>query len=134
MIDTNATFRSWLTTSAAIVALVGDNINCPDLPAGANPAAGEKWISFFSRGGTADLYVPFLTSALQLKAWARTAVEAREIYRAVFDLVHGASAVDLGVDGFIVCAWEQVQGQDLSDPDTGWATVLAFFDVTIRNA
>jgi hypothetical protein len=54
------------------------------------------------------------------------------VHRAVWDLVHGAENVNRGADGYIVCAQEEVQGQDVTDPDTGWPTVVAFFAVTMR--
>jgi hypothetical protein len=136
MIDSNAVFRKWHLQSATVAELAGDRVYCPMFPEGYDPGVNGIALTFNTRGGTADLDVPLITPSFQVRAWAPASEprRARELYRAVFDLVHGAMAVDLGADGYILWAREQVQGQDLTDPDTGWATVLAYFEAMMRAA
>jgi hypothetical protein len=134
MIDTNAAFRSWLLQSDAIQAMTEGRVYCPDLPEGIDPSNGVA-ITFQRRGGNADLYLPIVSPSITVKCWAGRdqAVQANQLYRAVFDQVHGQNNVNLADLGYVLSCFEQVQGQDVTDPDTGWATVVTFFQLTMRS-
>jgi hypothetical protein len=143
LIDTNVTIRKWLISDTALTSIVPANrIAFPDLPEGAAPEKGEKWLTFRSRGGEAHPEAPIVRADIQVTAWAKTSLEARAIYRAVFDLLHlqwqdggqyfGSGGIDLGADGFVYSSREQIQGQDVLDPDTGWNLVVMFFEVQMR--
>ncbi len=138
LVDTNTLIRTYLTTptaiTAALIALVPDRIYCPRLPEGATLPA----ISYFTRGGRANAEIVHAVSpSIQFDCWADNPIEAREVYRALFDALQGVgnAAVDVaGTTYYITKAREEVQGQDLQDVDIpGYFKVLTFFQVTVRD-
>jgi hypothetical protein len=135
MVDSNAIFREWLTTSPgadAILALVpAAQIIAGDLPESAAPQSNQQWITFRTRGGFSDPEVAITQAHFELTCWSGDGPTARSIYRAVFDLVHGKTGVQLN-SGFILAALEQIAGQDLTDPNTYAALVVCYFDLTLR--
>lgn len=60
------------------------------------------------------------------------ALKASQIYSAVHALMHGATNVTVAGKGYVMSSIEASGGQDVTDPDTGWATVLGFFQITAR--
>lgn len=132
MLNPNRTLRVYLLSQPAVTDLVGVNIAYPGLPKGLDCAAGDKALVLTRSGGTTGVETPLSEIRFQMRAWARTAPEANAIYAALFDVLHGVSRIDLGNDGFIVCAYEEMPPQDLTDPDSGWETVLGYFRVMVR--
>ena len=127
--DTNAIIRTHLAADTALVALVSTRIYCPRLPENATlPAVG-----FFSRGGTSDPYIPgIVTPSVQFDCWAANQIDAREVYRALYDALQGIQDPTAGATG-ILSAIEEVQGQDLVDIEIpNYFRVLTFFSVMIR--
>lgn len=138
MVDTNTLLREWLLSSSSITSLLGTNaagsIYCGDLPEGVDPALGAA-IQIQTAGGTPHNEVlPMLDDRKQIRIWANVGQYklARQIYGAVRDLIHGGQSVDFGADGHVIRCIEVTSGQDVTDPDTGWATVLAFFQLMAR--
>lgn len=138
LVDTNTLIRTYLTTPSALtnplIALVGAEIYCPRLPENANLPA----IGFFTRGGKADPDVRGIISpSVQFDCWADNLIEAREVYRALYDALQGVGNAQVVVDGvtcYITKAREEVQGQDLVDVDIpGYFRVLTFYQVTVRD-
>jgi hypothetical protein len=131
--DTNTILRTYLTTSSALVdpliALVGDKIFCPRAPENATLPN----ITFFTRGGRATPYIPDLPSpSVQIDCWADDSIEAREIYRALYDALQGIQNVIVG-SNTILSAIEEIQGQDLVDIDIpGRFRVLSFWEIMIK--
>ena len=129
MIDAVAAIREVLLADAALVAKVGDRIYLQRLPEGHdfdNPA-----VVFSIRGGSTDLYVPFVRPAIQLACWGKDSVAAQEVYRALHDALHDKSRVSVS-SGFLAFSFEETHGQNLIDPDTKKPFVLAFFRAIFR--
>ncbi len=131
--DVNAIIRSYLTTSSTLVdpliALVAARIYCPRLPENATLPA----VSFFTRGGTSTPYIPGIPEpSVQFDCWAENPIDAREVYRALYDALQGIQNVTVGAYQ-IMSAIEEVQGQDLVDVEIpNYFRVLTFFSIMIR--
>ena len=131
--DTNKIIVAYLNDQATLTDLVGGRIHCPRLPENATlPALG-----LFTRGGTSTPYVPGIVSpSVQFDCWALDPIDAREIYRALYDVLQGIQNITVEVDGTdyeITSAIEEVQGQDLQDVDIPtYFRVLAMFSIMIR--
>lgn len=127
--DVNAIIRTYLAANAGLIALVGTRIYCPRLPENATlPALG-----FFSRGGTSTPYIPGIVSpSVQFDCWADNPIDARELYRALYDSLQGIQNVTVGAYK-ILSAIEEVQGQDLVDTEIpNYFRTLCFFSIMIR--
>jgi len=135
MVDTNIVIGEYLRAMPALTALVSDHIYA------ANPLpenASLPCISFFTRGGTSIPSVPeIVVPSVQFSCWADDPIEARSIYRALYDELNGLYDANVTIDGityWIMRAIEEVQGQDLQDTDIpGYWRVLTFYSITIRN-
>jgi len=141
--DTNKIIRNYLAGQTTLTDIVDDRIYCPRLPEGATlPAVG-----FFTRGGSSTPYIPGLvTPSVQFDCWAenvevagvetRGDITARQVYRALYDVLQGIQNQAVVVDGttyYIESAIEEVQGQDLQDVDVPtYFRVLAQFSIMIK--
>ena len=131
--DTNAIINSYLTTSSTkvdpLIALVSSRIYCPRLPENATLPA----VSYFTRGGTSNPHIEKVVSpSIQFNCWADNPIEAREVYRALFNALQGIQMVKVG-SYYIMSAIEEVQGQDLVDVDIpNYFSVLTFFEIMVR--
>lgn len=119
MIDPNNALRALLLADTGVSGLVGDRIYAPTIPQDFNPSQGLG-LAISTRGGTAEDECPILTLSMQFVAWAPTdeGINARAVYRAVFDALHGKNNIDLGQLGYVLSAMEEVAGQDGADPET----------------
>lgn len=151
MADANILVQNFLLQDSALVALLGgQNIFSGDLPEKYNPelgAAGAQnvWpdlgtngpaITVCTEGGAAHPEIPMAADRVKVRVWCgiNQFPVARRIYNELQKFLHGPCMVDLGSDGFILSSLEVVRGQDLTDPDTGWATVISFFRITARDS
>ena len=131
--DINAIIKTYLGTSSTLVdpliALVSDNIFCPRAPENASLPN----ITFFTRGGRATPYIPDIVSpSVQFDCWADDPIEAREVYRVLYDALQGIQNATVG-SNTILSAIEEVQGQDLVDTDIpGRFRVLSFWEIIIK--
>ena len=130
MIDTDAAVRELLAESPTMRAVVSSRIYCPYLPKGFDPneAAG---ISYSCRGGMGEKYVPLVRPSYQFKCWGRDLEEARAVYGYLREYLDGLQGVTL-TRSELVIANEQVYGQDFVDPQTGWHSILAFYELVFR--
>lgn len=134
--DVNKIIRAYLVTQAILTALVGGatpRIYCPRLPENATLPA----VSFLVRGGGSNVHIkPIVSPSVQFNCWAENLMDAREVYRALYDVLQGQQMVNVVVDGntfTIMSAREEVQGQDLQDVDIpNYFSVLTFFEMMIR--
>jgi len=134
--DTNKIIRAYLVAQTILTNLVGagsPRIYCPRLPENATLPA----VSFLVRGGGSNVYIkPIVSPSVQFNCWADNLMEAREIYRALYDVLQGQQMVNVVVGGntfTIMSAREEVQGQDLQDVDIpNYFSVLTFFEMMIR--
>ncbi len=138
MVDTNVIVRTYLLESSVLtdplIALIGARLHCPRLPQNAVLPA----ISFFGRGGSADAEVPSVFSpSVQFDCWADNLIEARQVYRALYDALQGLDSAEVTIDGtlyYIMKAREEVHGQDLVDVDIpDYFRVLVFYSITIQD-
>lgn len=133
MIDTNAIIRTYLLTDAPLAAVVSTRIYVPIIPEKATIPA----ISFFTRGGSSTPYIPPIPApSVQFDCYGRTALEARQVYRLLYDALQGIQnvAVTIAPTTYrILGAREEVQGQDLLDADiVNYYRVMTFFEIKIR--
>ena len=132
MIDTNAILCQHLKTAGSgLYALVGTRIYCPRVPAGFTNTAAA--LEVMRRTGTSKREHEMHEVSFQIKCFGGTNshASAEAVYRALWDRIHGAEGVTV-TDGFIIQAFEDVSGQSLFDPDSGWPYVLSFWTVTMR--
>lgn len=125
MIDPHEAIVTYLEAQAGLAGVT--------IVAGRNePAEGYQpsdgpCIVFKVRGGSGDYEDALITPSVQFKCYESTERSAYSLYIALRDaLQHGANSQ-------VRWAREEVLGQPLTEPDTGWPFTLAFFDVTIRN-
>jgi len=139
MVDSNVIIREYLMESSALtdplIALIGDRLYCPRLPENATLPA----VSFFTRGGVADAAVPTIISpSVQFDCWADNLIDARSVYRALYDALQGLDSAKITIDGtlyYIMKAREEVHGQDLIDVDIpGYYRILVFYSITIQES
>ncbi len=139
MIDPNLAILAWLQTSTDLAALVGTNIFSPVLPEGFSamaseaPDAAQRAVVIRKRGGRSNPEIPeVLDPSFAIECWAMEAPDATAIYGVIRDLMHGANSIDLGAAGFVILSQEEVPGQDVTDPETHWAMVVAYYHVRLR--
>ena len=131
--DINTIVRTYLTTASTLadpfIALIAERIYCPR----AAEDADLPNVTFFTRGGRSTPYIPDLCSpSIQFDCWADDPIEAREIYRSLYDALQGIQNVAVG-SNTILSAIEEVQGQDLVDTDIpGRFRVLSFWEIMIK--
>jgi len=131
--DTNLIVRTYLTTASTLadpfIELIGGDIFCPRAPEN----AALPNVTFFTRGGRSTPYIPdFVSPSVQFDCWADDPIEAREIYRSLYNALQGIQNVVVG-SNTILSAIEEVQGQDLVDTDIpGRFRVLSFWEIMIK--
>ena len=130
MIDTNLVLRTYLLADVPLDTLVSGEIYCPRAPENALLPN----VTFFTRGGRSSPYIPDLPNpSAQIDCWADSSVDAREVYRAVYDALQGIQNVSVAGGYVILSAIEEVHGQDLVDTDIpGRFRCLSFWDIIIR--
>lgn len=137
MVDTNDLVRQWLLGTSSVTSLLsGSNPNgsiyaTPDLPQHVDIKAGPA-IQIFNMDGKFDGEIaPLLDDRKCIKVWADVGKNrlAKQIYGAIFDLMHGATMIDFGSDGRIIRAWFSSGPQEVTDPDDGFITVIGFVQV-----
>ena len=136
--DTNRIIRDYLITCGTLTAFVTNpdgtwRIYCPRLPENAALPA----VSFFTRGGVNNPHIPgMLEPSVQFDCWADDPIEARKIYRALYDNLQGiqGKVVTVGPPTEIIwSAIEEVHGQDLVDIEIpNYFHTLAFFRFMIK--
>lgn len=140
MVDPNALVVTWLRTIAAITALLPDrngtkSIYAVELPPKFDPAAGPA-ITITANGGISNPEITtIIRPRIQIKIWGDVlAFEAvRAVYSAMYDVINGAGNITIPAVGVILSCCEVSLPQDLSDPDTDWATVVSFYELFARS-
>ena len=130
--DTNSIIRTYLAAETTLTDVVSTRIFTPRLPENTDlPALG-----FFTRGGGSTPYIPgIVTPSIQFDCWADTPIVARQVYRALYDVLQGVQneTVTVGSSDYkIMSAIEEVQGQDLQDVDIpNYYRVITFFSIMV---
>lgn len=138
LVDTNRLIRTYLLTSSAtndpLIALISSGLYQGRLPLNASLPA----ISYITRGGVADPAVTNIFSpSIQFDCWAANPIDARKVYRALYDALQGLGNAAISIEGttyYITKAREEAQGQDLQDIDIpSYFKVRTFYSITIRD-
>lgn len=129
MIDAVAAIREVLLADGPLVTKVSDRIHLQRLPEGHD--FDQQALVLSTRGGTTELYVPFIRPSLQFQCWGKDTIDAQETYRLLHDALHDKSRVSVS-SGFLVYSFEEVHGQNLIDPDSKRPYVVAMFRAILR--
>jgi hypothetical protein len=138
VVDASVIVRDYLLGCPGVTALLGTNANgsiyCAyDLPEHFDPKLGPA-IQIFRAGGHSHDEITVLVDArLQIRAWADVErySAAAALYGAINDVLHGVCGVATA-DGTIVRALEVDGPIEMTDPQTGWVSMYAFYTVMAR--
>ncbi len=138
MVDAAVLIREHLLNQAAVVVLLGSNLNgsvyaAPDLPEKFDPKLGPC-VQLYRMGGHSHPEIPELLEAIvHLRIWAdqEKYQQASDLYGAVHDALHGAQQITL-TEGTILSAIEAMGPTELTDPDSSWAMIDATYQVMAR--
>lgn len=138
MVDANLLVRDYLLTQTPVTALLGTNANSSiycgyDLPEHFDPKLGPA-IQIFRSGGLSHPEItPLVDARVHIRVWADVEKPflASRAYAAINDALHGVTGITLA-DGTIVRALEVTAPQEMTDPETGWVAVFAFYAVMAR--
>jgi len=130
--DTNSIIYAFLIDQTNLTDIVSTRISATRLPENRDlPALG-----FMTRGGQSTPYIPgIIDPSVQFDCWGSTPIAARQVYRALYDVLQGVQNQTVTVDGsdyLLMSAIEEVQGQDLNDEIQKYFRVLTFFRFMIR--
>lgn len=156
MIDVNLLLRTWLLTDPLngvanpvielLTSLFTPGAPAPNntpnriysghLPPGFDPTFGPGIVvrvgsgsSSGTTGGSAHPEAPILNPRMGITIFGdgNDYTTTRQVYRAIFDWIHGKTNVDLGDAGYVLTCLEQVEGQDVPDLHTGKATIVSYW-------
>ena len=131
--DANSIIRAYLAAQTTLTDVVSSRIYHPRLPENCVlPALG-----FFTDGGSSTPYIPGLLSpSVQFDCWGITPIVARQVYRALYDVLQGIQNQTVAVGGInylIYGAEEEGLAQDMQDADIpAYFRVMATFRLLIR--
>lgn len=135
MVDANLLVRDFLLAQSAVTSQLGTNQNgsiyCGyDLPERFDPSLGPA-IQLYRMGGHSHEEIKSLVEAkVVIRAWSdvEQALTASKLYGAIHDALHGLYNTTVA-DGTIVSALEASGPFEMTDPETGWVAVYAFYQV-----
>jgi hypothetical protein len=163
VIDVNLLLRTWLLTDplngqpnpvlALLTSLFTPGAAAPNntpqriysghLPAGFDTKFGPGVVvgvgggtATGTTGGSAHPEAPILNPRMRITVFGTNNdyTTTRQVYRAIWDWIHGKTNINLGDAGFVLACLEQVEGQDVPDVHTGQATVVSWFQLrTLAN-
>lgn len=128
MIDTHAALRQYLINDDTLAGLVGSAIYWPRLPL--NWELGPA-ILFNAAGGNSDPDKLDVTLLFEFRCFGSDSIEAGDIYRALWDALHGTANVFVA-ETEIISAFESDGRQDFIDPDNNWPFVYSTFLVKFK--
>jgi hypothetical protein len=148
MPDATILVRKFLLQDAALLALcpgsaptvpasdpdVPEHIVGGVLPEYANPNVYAPFVTIATEGGTSHPEAPINADRVKVRVWAgiNQWPLARQVNEEIETWLHRKNQIDLAPAGFIIISQQTVGAQDLTDPDTGWATVVSFYQITNR--
>lgn len=135
MPDSSLLVKTYLLQDAALISMLGPfKVKAGDLPAKFNPENGAC-VTVCAEGGQSHPENPTVKDRIKIRIWAGVDQYslAHKIYEQVWLWLHGKNGINLPPDGFIIVSQESARGSDLTDPDTGWATVVTFYEITSRD-
>lgn len=132
MIDAHDAIRTYLIASSPLRTLLGgDFVFAPEVPATfTGLTMPDKAISFRITGGFSGKYSKTHSARVTFRCWGTTSDEARDVYAALYDRLNGQQGLVVGGVA-IHGADEEVPGEPLEDPDTGWPFIHTVYAVTL---
>lgn len=139
MIDSTLLLRQWLLTCTDLTALLPDrsgtkSIYCGDLPQGVDPEIDGPAITLYVRGGDVHNDAPIVNASIQIRVWAgiNKVLLARRVYGVLHDFIYGKNNVAVDTYGVVMSCLCSALGQDVTDPDASWATIVSFYELQAR--
>jgi len=134
VIDPHVVVKTFLEADEPLIARIGDRLYAgrSEPPKGYLPTDGDCVVFMIRPGGGPDYGNALLVCSVQFRCYAFDAlnspseVESFGLYRLLYDALHN------GHDGSLLWGLTEGIGQLLSDPETGWFSVLAYFTVMLR--
>ncbi len=132
MIDAHDALRSFLIADSPLRTLLGgDFVFVPEVPGNfTGLQMPEKAISFRFTGGLSGQYNKTQRARAVFRCWGTTSDEARDVYAALYDRLNGQQGLVVG-NVAIHGADEDIPGEPLEDPDTGWPFIHTVYTVTL---
>lgn len=138
MVDPIKIVQTWLLGSSSVTSLLGTSpgggvYGGADLPEKFDPTLGPAVQIYVSTGSQGAEIIKEVMPRVAIKCWAdvNEYEKAQNLYRAVYDIIHGANNVDFGDDGRVISAQAATQPQNFTDPDTSWVCAFGFFTLDI---
>jgi hypothetical protein len=138
VVDAGVLVREYLLGQAEVTALFGTNANgsiyvAYDLPEHFSPTLGPAIQMFRAGGHSHPEIMSLLDARVQIRAWADVEeyTVASKLYSAIADVLHGLCGYTVA-DGTIVRAIEVDGPFEMTDPETGWVAMYAFYQVMAR--
>jgi hypothetical protein len=138
VIDVGVLIREYLLAQTEVTALLGTNANgsiyvAYDLPERFDPTLGPA-IQIYRCGGHSHTEILSLVDArVMIRAWADVEeyTIASTLYSAINDVLHGLCGAQVAA-GTIVRSLEADGPLEMTDPETGWVAMYAFYQVMAR--
>ncbi len=132
--DSNAVLYAYLTQmNTALYLLCGTRIYIPRIPQGFDNSSPSIELFSSGTGWGCDKVHTDVVADYTAKCYGGTSDHgvARQVYSALVDRLHRAE-MQRTAHGVIACAYQQIDGQDLFDPDAGWPYVLTAFRIRMH--
>lgn len=135
MIDPYNALRAFLIDTSPLRTLLGGNhVYYPELPG--SRSGTQRNITFRGTGGMTEPYLRAQDLRITFRCYGApsstvsSAEDARDVYAALHDRLHGVQNFIVGDVGFHG-AIEDVPGVALEDPATDWPYVVAVYSVRV---
>lgn len=111
-----------------------DHVLVGDLPERADPNSYNPFVLISAEGGIPHPEAPIPRDRVKVRVWAgiNQHADARTVYEEVERWLHQKNGIDLSPDGVIVISQAVTRPQQLTDPDSGWATVVGYYEIMAR--
>lgn len=138
MIDVGVLIREYLLGQSEVTGLLGTNANgsiyvAYDLPEHFTPTLGPAIQIYRAGGHSHPEIIPLVDARVMIRAWADVEeyTIASTLYSAINDVLHGLCGAAVP-NGTIVRALEADGPLEMTDPETGWVAMYAFYQVMAR--
>ena len=129
MIDVHAALRAHLIAASPLRTLLGGNyVYTPEIPGGT--AMPRRSISFRITGGATSPTLRQQDARISFRCFGANAIQAAEVYRALYDRLHDQQNFVVGNVGFHGTE-EDVPGSPLEDPATNWPFVHTVYTAKV---
>jgi hypothetical protein len=118
------------------VADLPEHILAGDLPEKADPTVYAPFVTICTEGGKGYPEMPVAADRVKIQVWAGVNQNAlaRAVYLEIEGWLNRRNQIDLSPDGFIIISQEMGRGQDQTDPENGYATVIVWYEITSRDS